>query len=186
MLCAHLRSYAVVLFGAVAAWGVVAVLAVFWNDGVAHVALPAALVAVAAALAAARTRGIAPIAIACALVLIGSRLQATRAAGFLGEYLREPSGAPTHFFAWIARTQPRAAVVENLRVGSILLASPSTRVQVAPEVGGCAAARRARALLVVGSDEDASAAGVRAAFARGRRCGEVVYEDGSAIAVRPK
>lgn len=169
---------------AVAAWGAWSVLGVFWNDSYTHWALAAAALAVAAGLVARRTRGILAAAAALGVLLLGAQSAAARASGFYGDWMRQPSGKPTGAFSWIAARRPPRVLAVNVREGAIIMSSPSTAVTLAFSASACEQARRERALIFAGSNEDADAGSLPAIFAKARSCGKVVYEDGAAIIVQ--
>lgn len=170
----------------VAAWGAWMVLAIFWNDAYTHWAILGAMLGIAAALLTRPTRGVSVAVVALAIIVAGRWGAASRAAGFYADWMRDSHGRPTGVFAWITAHQPQRVVAENVRTGSILMTSPQTRTTDAALGTGCERARRDRALLLVGSNEDPTQADITPAFARARACGSVLYEDGAALIVQPR
>lgn len=169
-----------------AAWGAWSVLDIFWNDADTHRAILATVLAIAAALAVRPTRGFSLAAAMFAIVLVARVDSSSRATNFYGDWMRDAIGKATGAYSWISAHQPRLIVAENVRIGSVLMVSPSTRVIDALVSDGCAVSRRHDALLFVGSNEGLSGAQLATAIDNARACGVVVYRDAAAIIVRPR
>jgi hypothetical protein len=170
---------------AIAAWGAWTVLAIFWNDAYTHWAILVAAIAIVAAVLTGTTRGVSVALLALVVIVAGRWGAASRAQGFYADWMRDAAGKSTGVFAWIASHRPERVVAENVRTGAILMMSPQTQAVDAPLETGCELARRDRALLLVGSNEDTNGPDLAQAFARARGCGSVLYEDGAAFIVRP-
>lgn len=169
---------------AVAVWGAWNVLGVYWNDSYTHWALPVAAVLLCASLLPGRIRPFSAAAAALAILLAGAWSSSSRAQGFYGDWMRQPSGKPTGVFAWIARHAPQRIVASNVRIGAILMSSPTTLAQSAQPGDQCEQARNDRALLFVGSNEGLTQAEFKRAETLARSCGSMVYEDGASLVVQ--
>jgi hypothetical protein len=175
------------LAAASAAWGVVRMQALYWNDVATHSALP--LIAVLAALIAFGRRRVGEAIWAIAgtgALMFLAWTASTRAADFYAASMRGYDGSPTGVFAWLAQHQPRRVLVEFARGGSVSMTSPRTAVfdrDVAADA--CDQARGLRALLIVGTDPAVAPKTHQLRLDEARACGRTLYEDSGAVVVDP-
>jgi hypothetical protein len=186
-ITARLRWLGIAIAGLASLCGITVVMTVFWNDGwAAPVALGITPLCIAAVFFDRTRQRYAAIVIGAMVVVAAAPLAQTRAAGFFQDWMRGPSGAPTHAFDWIALHRPERLAVWNVGAGSVLLMSPGTRTVEASDSVPCETAKTERALLFAGTDRDLPA--VEQARRRGiaRACGNVVYDDDAALIVQPR
>jgi hypothetical protein len=175
-----------VLALALAVYGLVRTVGIFWNDATTHGTwLIVAIVAVVLLLPwEAVRRRLAPVTLAgltaYAVVLAGSH-----PLDYYEDWLGRGAGH-SRFFHWLAATQPPAIVGYGLRIGSIAAVSPTTRVIDTYVRNPCREAHTLGALLVVSGDilvNVQTGYEPRRAFAE--RCGAIVFDDGTTIVVNP-
>jgi hypothetical protein len=186
-ITARSRRLGIALAGLISICGITVVMTVFWNDGWAGpVALGITPLCIAAVLFDRTRQRYAAVAISAIVVVAAAPLAQTRAAGFFDDWMRGPSGAPTHAFDWIALHRPERLAVWNVGAGSVLLMSPGTRTVEAAESVPCETAKTDRALLFAGTDRDLPAVEQARRRDIARACGNVVYDDDAALIVQPR
>jgi hypothetical protein len=177
--------FATTFFLACALFGIVRVLAIFWNDGSTHVALAVALLAPAVAAGAYRARSVWPAALAFGLaVVVATHLAARHPLDYYADALRVGSTTPT-IYRWIAATRPDAVGGWGLRLGVVNIVSPSTQTMDLSDSDACLQARRNRVLLVAVAESDRAADANARRLQLGRACGQAVFEDPIGVAARP-
>jgi hypothetical protein len=160
-------------------WGIYA------NDATTH-ATWGVVLALAAVLAVPpqRIRALATGTLGLALVAYSAVLAGSHPLDYYDEWLR-PTPNPSRVFDWLAARRAPVLVGWGLRVGSLDVASPISRVVEAGAGDPCAEARRLGALLVVATDDTVPPEDRALQRARGRSCGTVLYDDGAAAVVQP-
>lgn len=165
--------------------GVEHVREIFWNDVASRAAIPLATVALVIALRSPPARAAAAAAV-CTVIAAAGALSAARAVAFYDASLRAPNDAPTRVFSWLADEGPGVIVTLNVRAGAPATIARSSNVLDGLDGEPCAQARRAGAVLFVGTDPDVGGKLREGRFALARACGRVLFEDGAAIVVRPR
>ncbi|MDP9017633.1 MAG: hypothetical protein M3N19_04875 [Candidatus Eremiobacteraeota bacterium] len=185
-LASKARTAVSILAGGIALTGVVQVSLVFASDGVALNGIWIALL-LASAACTDRTRLQMITKLAIVVVLItGSWLASQRAPAFYANWMRALDGTPTKAFAWIADHRPARIVAADFRTGTILMASPATRVLDVDDRAACKAAHDTGALLFAGTDRDVSEIEQQRRFTLVRSCGTVIFQDKAALIVNPR
>lgn len=160
-------------------------LQIYSSDSASHWAWLIAVIAIVAALLASRTRDASVAAFIIMLVIAGGWYAEQRGPSILSEGLRDDNGTPTHLFAWLAQQAPDRMVAVNVRVGLLILASPTTEVIPATASTMCRLAIETRAPLVIASNEYGDSHIHAEERAQALRCGKAVFDDGSALVVAP-
>ena len=160
-------------------WGIYA------NDATTHATWGVVLALVAVlAVPRQRFRALATGTLGLALVAYSVVLAGSHPLDYYDEWLR-PAPNPSRLFEWLAARRAPALLGWGLRVGSLVVASPLSRVVEAGGGDPCAEARRLGALLVVATDDTVPPEDRALQRARGRSCGTVLYDDGAATVVQP-
>jgi hypothetical protein len=176
---------ATVVCYASAMYGIVYVLAIFWNDGSTHAAAPVALAAVAVAVIA-RNR-LAPWIEAAAFglaVVAATHFAARHPVDYYADSLRV-GNTTSGIYRWIADGRPLRVGAWGLRLGVVNVLSPSTHTFDLTDAAACAAARRDRVLLVAVAQSDLSPEVNARRLDAARQCGRIVYEDAITVAAEP-
>ena len=176
---------ATILLVASTLFGIGVVLAVFWNDGSTHVAVPVALVTVGIAAIAYRSRArwLWPAATVAAVVL-ATHLAARHPLDYYSDALRVGSTSPG-IYRWIASQRPSIVGGWGVRLGVINVLSPSTRTVDLPDSSPCSAAARDGALLAAVAQADLAPADNARRLAVARDCGPALYSDAAGVVVNP-
>ncbi len=127
-----------------------------------------------------------PIALlAMSLVIYATRLAGTHPIDYYSDWLAR-DGRSSKFFTWLASAQPQRIVNWNLRSGSINVVAPHVAVIETNGQDPCVEARRANALLVASDDPPGNSYMLADRRGRARRCGRVVFDDGTTVVVLPR
>jgi hypothetical protein len=188
LLALPARRFTVVattLLAASTLFGIWYILAIFWNDGGTHVAIPVAVLAVAFAVAARLARVGWPNALAFAMAVVAAtHLAARHPLDYYTDALRVGGVAPG-VYAWIDRAKPRAIGGLGLRLGVVNVLSPATRTLDLVDVAPCAQAARDGVLLVAVAQSDRSNASNAQRLRIARSCGHLVYADAIGVVTAP-
>jgi hypothetical protein len=162
--------------------GIRSTAALFWNDAATRDLWTVAVLVLAVGCAmTALGRAWRPAAAAgliCALLAVAGMRAALHPLGYLDDWLGGPA-TPTRVFDAIAADHPNAIVTAGVRAGSIVIASPQTRVIDGLDGDELAQARGGRAWLLIARDNS-----VRQQLARqSAAAGDVRYEDSAVLLV---
>jgi hypothetical protein len=170
----------------IAAYGLVHVGGIFWNDATTHnTPLIVLALAIVVLLPWERLRVWRLPAASCALTAYAVVLAGSHPLDYYEDWLSR-DGAHSKFFHWLAETKPPALVGYGLRIGSVYAVSPTTRAIDTAVRNPCREAHNLGALLVVAGDilvTVRTSYEPRRAFAE--RCGAIVFDDGNTIVVNP-
>lgn len=176
---------ATLAFAASAAFGAWRILAVFWNDGSTHAALPLAAVGVALVAVSYRHRSVWPAAAGLAAgVILSTHLAARHPIDYYDDALRVNGVAPG-IYHWIATQRPTAVGGAGLRLGVVNVLSPATRTRDLLDETACSDARRSGVLLIAVAQSDLPPQTNAARLAAARACGRFVYADPIGVATAP-
>ena len=178
-------ALATMLLVASTLFGIGAVLAVFWNDGSTHLAVPVALLTAGIAALAYRFRAqwLWPAA-AIAAVVVATHLAARHPLDYYSDALRVGS-TPPGIYRWIAFQRPSAIGGWGVRLGVINVLSPATRTVDLPDGSPCSGAAQNGALLVAVAQADLAPAENARRLAVARYCGATLYSDAIGVVVKP-
>jgi hypothetical protein len=174
---------AIVLLIVSSAFGAISVAALYWNDAPTRTAFGVALLAVGIVAGGRVLRSPWPVAAGVATAIAASWILAARHPIDYYSDALSADGKRSGVYAWIARTQPAAVGGWGLRLGTVDVLSPETRVLDLPEADACAAARRQNVLLVAVAEPDRTPRFNALRLRDARACGSVRYDDGVAVVV---
>ena len=184
-VAARFSYVAIALLWAAALYGVVYVLAIFWNDGSTHAALPVAVAAVAIAAVIRNRRGAwVPATAFGVAVVAATHLAGRHPVDYYADSLRVGQVQPG-LYRWIAMQHPPQIGGWGLRLGVVNVLSPATQTMDLPDAAPCAIARRYGALLAAVAQNDLAPQLNTQRLAVARNCGAVAYEDPIAVVARP-
>lgn len=181
----RVSTLATILLVASTLFGIGAVLAIFWNDGSTHLAVPVALLAagIAAIASRSRARWLWPAATVAAIA-VATHLAARHPLDYYSDALRVGS-SPPGIYRWIASQRPRAIGGWGVRLGVINVLSPSTRTVDLADDSPCSGAARDGALLAAVAQADLAPADNARRLTVARDCGTTLYSDASGVVVKP-
>ena len=184
-IAARFSYVAIALFWAGAAYGILYVFGIFWNDGSTHAALPVALAAVAiAALVRNRQAVWAPATAFGVAVVAATHLAGRHPIDYYADSLRVGRAQPG-IYRWLATRHPPQVGGWGLRLGVVNVLSPATRTMDLPDGAPCAIARRYGVLLTAVAQNDLTPELNAQRLTVARNCGAVAYEDPIAVVAHP-
>jgi hypothetical protein len=176
---------ATILLFASTLFGIWYVLAIFWNDGGTHIAIPLALLAAAVAIVAQRTRVKWPNAIMLAAgTIVATHLAGRHPLDYYNDSLRV-NGTTPGIYRWLVQRRPAAIGGWGVRLGVVNVLSPATVTVDLSDVAPCVQARSAGVALVAVAQSDISASDNAQRLQIARRCGTVLYGDAIGVAAQP-
>jgi hypothetical protein len=178
----RIETVATCIFAASAVFGIWRVLAVFWNDGSTHAAIPLALVGVAMVALAYRQRAAWPaLAAAFAGIVLSTHLAARHPVDYYDDAL-SVNGRPPGIYRFIVAERPRAIGGVGLRLGVINVLSPGTYTRDLLDEDACNVARRLNLQLVAVAQNDLPPPINEARLGAARACVPTVYSDAIGVA----
>jgi hypothetical protein len=178
----RIETAATIVCALSAAFGIWRVLAVFWNDGSTHAAVPLALAGAAAIAFAYRRRAAWPaLAAAFAAIVLSAHLAARHPIDYYDDALGVNGTAPG-IYRFIVGERPRAIGGVGLRLGVINVLSPGTYTRDLLDEGACDAARRFTLQLVAVAQSDLPPRVNDARLTAARACVPVFYSDAIGVA----
>jgi hypothetical protein len=178
----RIAGIASAFFAASAMYGMWRILAVFWNDGSTHAAIPLALAGVAAVALAWRQRAAWPALVAaCCGVVLSTHLAGRHAIDYYNDALTVDGTAPG-IYRYLATARPQAIGGVGLRLGVVNVLSPRTYTRDLLDDGACDAARRSNVQLIAVAQSDLPAQTNDARLAAARACLPVFYSDAIGVA----
>lgn len=188
-LASLVRRFAPLATGLLAAstlFGVVYVLAIFWNDAPTRAAPAVAFIAVATVWLARNMRRSWPIATTLLAIAVAANLLAgAHPVDFYTDALRV-NGRVTGFYSWVAHARPTSLGSVGLPLGAVNVLSPQTRTVELPDIGACATARVHHVMLAAIAESNRTASFNAARLHAARECGLRRYDDGIAVVVSPR
>jgi hypothetical protein len=176
---------ATILFALSALAGAVVVIYIFANDlpTLSGLAIAALAVTIAAVPRLRENRWLAPAGIGIAIIasaVLGQR----DVLAFYGDAL-QVDGKKPQIYAWIAQTKPPSIAGWGVSLGLLNTISPSTHTIDASDDAACKIARDQRTLLVTVAESKHTEAENIWRLAETRACGNVLFDDGIGVVVKP-
>ena len=178
----RIEVVATIAFVVAAVFGIWRVLAVFWNDGSTHAAIPLALIGAATVAFAYRQRAAWPAVVAAfAGIVLSTHLAARHPIDYYNDAL-SLNGTSPGIYRFIVGERPRAIGGVGLRLGVINALSPGTYTADLLDEGACDAARRLNLQLVAVAQSDLPRQINNARLSAARACLPVFYADAIGVA----
>jgi hypothetical protein len=178
----RIEAVATIALASSAAFGIWRVLAVFWNDGSTHAAIPLALMGAAAVAFAYRQQAVWPALVATfAGIVLSTHLAARHPVDYYNDALGV-NGTSPGIYRFIVAERPRAIGGVGLRLGVINVLSPHTYTRDLLDQGACDASRRFGLQLVAVAQSDLPPQVNNARLTAARACAPVWYTDAIGVA----